>query len=314
MPAEEPNLPSTSAMMLVFLATFSFDEAAIPTGSVTPPTISTARFTEPENKIPFGVSPKDIFPLPQGKKITELQRRRQCQKSEIITSSPFKNNLIEKAEKKKVPMKKCNDKKQKTKGPMKKRCHETLKNGKVVFPQPPRKNSLPEETIPCRICDESYETVEVMAEMESNESLNVVDNMSIEVQEDKKIKCKNFSIESILSTDKEFENNENSGNKKDLNESDNCVNNFQKASGSVNKRIFAEENEVEFVEEKINNSNLQECAISSDSKYNKFCNVLRTFLSIFYMNIVFLIYILKLFYPQYHYIFKSSNGSFIYIS
>ncbi|KAF5284307.1 hypothetical protein FQA39_LY04600 [Lamprigera yunnana] len=156
MPAEDPSIPSTSAMMPVFPATFSFDEATIPTGSVTPPPISTARFTEPENEIPFGVSPKDNFPLPQAKKTTELQLRRRCQKSEIITSSPFKNNLIEKAEKKKVPMKKCNNKKQKTKGPMEKRCHETLKNRKAIFPQPPKENSLPEETIPCRICDKPY--------------------------------------------------------------------------------------------------------------------------------------------------------------
>lgn len=157
---ESTNLPSTSSLEQSLPSTSGILFPIVSTSSpIIPGSSSSSRFfgkpsgsscsNMATNKTPFAVSPRDILPVPEAKRTTEIQRRRRCQKSEVLTSSPFKNELVEKQKLKKVPARKLNDEKD-TKPTTKKT--KTL----IRIPKPPVEQRVPEDNVPCLICDEPY--------------------------------------------------------------------------------------------------------------------------------------------------------------
>lgn len=91
----------------------------------------------------FAVSPKEILPLPRAQKSVETQRRKRCQKSEILTSSPFKSALEAKR----------NIKDSKRNLLLKTgKCPQKIKISKPKPPEEPE----PTDNVLCLICSEPY--------------------------------------------------------------------------------------------------------------------------------------------------------------
>ncbi|KAK4884609.1 hypothetical protein RN001_000880 [Aquatica leii] len=107
---------------------------------------------------------------------------------------------------------------------------------------------------------------------------NTVESSSMEVPDDKKVKCRNFSIESILSSDDYNRRKTATDVLISLNQSEfvkdsNCIKNFEKPGVALTDSVSSEDNDVEFVDQKVNNGiHINETSSSSDSKYNKYCN------------------------------------------
>ncbi|XP_030751746.1 uncharacterized protein LOC115879195 [Sitophilus oryzae] len=105
----------------------------------------------PEKQITCLVSPKDIFPLPKAAHSVNEARKRKCQKSEILTSSPYKLMLENKGKEKLKKPKQCN-------------LQSSLdKDGKNSEGSGQKKKGIPrskpkqENNIFCITCGEEYE-------------------------------------------------------------------------------------------------------------------------------------------------------------
>jgi hypothetical protein len=113
----------------------------------TPP-LNESTSTIPSPSVQPHVSPKEILPLPKCLQNQVTKRKRRCQKSEILTSSPYKKQLEEKNEKIKNKENRKNAKKNLSKGKSLSRG-----NSKKKSPEPPKE---PEEETWCLTCGEQY--------------------------------------------------------------------------------------------------------------------------------------------------------------
>ena len=96
-------------------------------------------------------SPNDVWPLPH-MEISERQRQQRCQKSEILTSSPFKMQLLNKQNLNKRKLVSEHSKSDCKKN----RPSKTAENSKKLKLLEPPGDHVPDKDVICIICSEEY--------------------------------------------------------------------------------------------------------------------------------------------------------------